>query len=82
MVREKREMAARRFGGRAEALIALPFIEYLTRERLALASAPLGLRWRRHRVRYPLAYELRPAVALLRRRRAPSRFDLWESLVP
>ena len=82
MVREKREMAARRFGGRAEALIALPCIEYLTRERLALASAPLGLRWRRHRVRYPLAYELRPAVALLRRRRAPSRFDLWESLVP
>jgi SAM-dependent methyltransferase len=82
MVAEKRAHAAARFGGRAEALTALPFIEYLTRGRLAEASAPLGLRWRRHRVRYPLAYEARPLVALLRRRRPPSRFDLWESTVP
>ena len=79
MVREKRETAAQRFGARAEALTALPFIEYLTRERLDAASRHLGLRWQRHRVQYPLWYELRPIVARLRGRRRPSRFDIWET---
>jgi SAM-dependent methyltransferase len=82
MVAEKRRHAAERFGARADALVSLPFIEYLTRARLAEASAPLGLRWKRHRVRYPLAYELRPVIARLRGRRTPSRFDLWECTVP
>lgn len=82
MVEEKRRHASARFGERAAALTALPFIEYLTRDGLTTASAPLGLRWRRHRVRYPLAYELRPLAARLKRRRAPSRFDLWECTVP
>jgi SAM-dependent methyltransferase len=82
MVAEKRREAARRFGERADALVSLPFIEFLTRARLAEASAALGLKWTRHRVRYPLSYERRPLVALLRRRRAPSRFDLWECTVP
>jgi hypothetical protein len=82
MVAEKRRHAAERFGDRADALVSLPFIEYLTRARLDEASAALGLRWTRHRVRYPLGYESRPLVALLRRRRAPSRFDLWECTVP
>jgi SAM-dependent methyltransferase len=82
MVAEKRAHAAARFGGRADALTALPFIEYLTRGRLAEASDSIGLRWRRRRVRYPLSYEARPLVALLTRRRTPSRFDLWESPVP
>ena len=82
MVAEKRRQAAERFGERAEALASLPFIEYLTRGRLAEASAEPELRWTRHRVLYPLSYERRPLVALLRRRRAPSRFDLWECTVP
>jgi ubiquinone/menaquinone biosynthesis C-methylase UbiE len=82
MVAEKRRHAAERFGARADALVSLPFIEYLTRARLAEASAPLGLRWKRHRVRYPLGYELRPVIARLRGRRTPSRFDLWECTVP
>ncbi|HKG91055.1 MAG TPA: methyltransferase domain-containing protein [Gemmatimonadaceae bacterium] len=77
MVAEKRRDAAARFGDRADALMALPFVEYLTRERLEHASAEIGLVWRRHRVRYPLWYEARPLVAWLRRRRPPSRFDLW-----
>lgn len=79
MVNEKRETAAQQFGARAAALTALPFIEYLTRERLDAASRDLGLRWRRHRVQYPLWYELRPIVARLRGRRRPSRFDIWET---
>jgi len=82
MVEEKRSRAGERFGALADDLMALPFIEFLTRDRLADASASLGLRWRRHRVRYPLWYEARPLVARLKRRRAPSRFDLWETVVP
>jgi SAM-dependent methyltransferase len=80
MVDEKRRHAAERFGERAGALLALPAIEYLTAERLTGASAGLGLAWRRRRVRYPLWYELRPYMARLRGRRAPSRFDLWEAV--
>ncbi len=82
MVSEKHEAAQARFGARAESLLALPFIEYLTRERLARASAPLGLEWRRRRVLYPMAYELRPLAARLQGKRAPSRFDLWTAVRP
>jgi SAM-dependent methyltransferase len=82
MVAEKRRGAAERFGERAHALMGLPFVEYLTPDRLSVASRDLGLVWRRHRVRYPLWYEARPLVAWLRRRRRPSRFDLWECTVP
>jgi SAM-dependent methyltransferase len=82
MVAEKTADAPRRFGTRADALMALPFIEFLTPERLAAASAPLGLRWRRTRVLYPLWYELRPLSAKLRGARAPSRFDLWTCVRP
>ena len=82
MVAEKHRESYHRFGERADDLLALPFVEFLTRERLAAASRGLGLSWRRHRVRYPLWYELRPLVARLRRRRLPSRFDMWEAVVP
>jgi SAM-dependent methyltransferase len=82
MVAEKHGTAHARFGDRAGTLLALPFIEYLTRERLDRASAALGLAWRRRRVRYPLWYELRPLLARLRRKRAPSRFDLWTAELP
>ena len=80
MVREKRRTAERQFGDRTSSLLALAFVEYLTPQRLADASrgARLGA-WRRHRVRYPLWYELRGVRALVRRERTPSRFDLWES---
>jgi SAM-dependent methyltransferase len=77
MVAEKAADAPRRFGDRAASLMALPFVEFLTRERLAAASAGLGVQWRRSRVLYPLWYELRPLSARLRGARAPSRFDLW-----
>jgi ubiquinone/menaquinone biosynthesis C-methylase UbiE len=70
MVREKRATPG---------LAALDCIEFLTRGRLAEAS---DLAWTRHRVRYPLWYELRPLLALLKGARAPSRFDLWTARVP
>jgi SAM-dependent methyltransferase len=82
MVAEKTAGAVRRFGSRAGTLMSLPFIEFLTRERLAAASAPLGVKWRRSRVSYPLWYELRPLKAMLGGARAPSRFDLWTSVRP
>ena len=82
MVAEKRRSAARTFGVLADDLTGLPFVEYLTSERLATATAALGLSWRRHRVRYPLFYEARPLAARLLGRRVPSRFDLWEARVP
>lgn len=82
MVAEKREIALREWGEHATDLLALPMIEYLTEDRLAQASAPHGLSWRRHRVRYPLWYELRPLAARMRGRRPPSRFDVWEAVVP
>jgi SAM-dependent methyltransferase len=82
MVAEKTADAARRFGPRAGTLMSLPFIEFLTRERLAAASELIGLEWRRSRVPYPLWYELRPLKAKLRGARAPSRFDLWTGVRP
>ena len=71
MVAEKRQ----RFGPRAKELMALPFIEFLTLDRLRNAAP--GLAWTRLKVRYPLLYELRPLIAALAGRRRPSRFDLW-----
>lgn len=79
MIREKHAQAAERFGPRADTLLAPAFVEFLTRDRLATASP---LVWRRHRVRYPFWYELRPLLAALRRRRPPSRFDLWVARRP
>ncbi|HUL01857.1 MAG TPA: class I SAM-dependent methyltransferase [Gemmatimonadales bacterium] len=81
MVAEKREVARREWGDRATALLALPAIEYLTADRLAEASTRSGLTWRRHRVWYPLWYELRSLSAFVRRHRPPSRFDVWEAAV-
>jgi SAM-dependent methyltransferase len=82
MVAEKAASASQRFGARAETLMSLPFIEFLTPDRLAAASAVIGITWRRSRVLYPLWYEARPLTAKLRRARAPSRFDLWSAVRP
>jgi SAM-dependent methyltransferase len=81
MVAAKRRDGARTFGAQADRLLSLPFIEYLTPDGLRESSLDLGLAWRRHRVRYPLRYELRPMVAAARGRRTPSRFDLWTAAV-
>jgi SAM-dependent methyltransferase len=80
MVREKHARGAEQFGERADVLLGHEFIEYLTRERLAAASPDLT--WRRHRVLYPLWYEMRPFMAWLKGDRPPSRFDLWIAAAP
>ncbi|MBI4502221.1 MAG: methyltransferase domain-containing protein [Gemmatimonadetes bacterium] len=81
MVAEKRQRMARALGAQAGALLGLKAIEYLTRDRLARASTSLALEWRRHRVWYPLWYELRSFSSWIRGRRPPSRFDIWEAVV-
>jgi SAM-dependent methyltransferase len=81
MIAEKRATMMREWGPRATELVELPAIEYLTRERLEEASAGLGFAWRRHSVRHPVWFRMRPLVAALRRRRPPARFDLWEARV-
>jgi SAM-dependent methyltransferase len=81
MVREKERQTRERLPDLADGLLALKTVEYLTRRRLAAAASPVGLAFRRIRVRYPLSYELRGFRAFLRRQRPPSRFDLWVAAV-
>jgi SAM-dependent methyltransferase len=82
MVAERTRATHEHLGDLADGLLALDSIEYLTRDGLVRASAASGVEWRRHRVLYPLWYELRPVKAWLRRKRPPSRFDLWEGVAP
>jgi SAM-dependent methyltransferase len=76
MLRERERTTRISFPDLADGLLALGSIEYLTSERLDAAALPLGLRFRRIRVAYPLAYELRGLRAFLSHARPPSRFDL------
>jgi SAM-dependent methyltransferase len=82
MVTERERATHEYLGDLAEGLLALGSIEFLTQELLEGASVRSGISWRRHRVWYPLWYELRPIKAWLRRKRPPSRFDLWEGRLP
>ncbi len=81
MVAEKKQNATAVFGDLARDLTAISFLEFLTHTQLADASLPLGIQWVRHKVRYPIWYELRPLLARLKGRRPPSRFDVWEGIV-
>lgn len=80
MIAEKNALAAAQFGARAEVLTSQNFIEFLTRQRLETARASLS--WSRHRVCYPLWYEMRPLLGWLGGNRRPSRFDVWSARVP
>jgi len=80
MVAEKHAQGPASFGARAGVLLSESFIEYLTPERLAAALSTLS--WTRHRVHYPLWYEMRPLFAWLKGKRKPSRFDVWTARVP
>ena len=81
MLRERERTTRAVFPALADDLLALGSIEYLTPAGLGEAALRLGLRFRRLRVLYPFAYELRSLRALLMRARPPSRFDLWVAAV-
>jgi len=81
MLRERERTTRIAFPDLADGLLALGSIEFLTPGRLDAAALPIGLRFRRIRVRYPLAYELRGPRAFLSGARPPSRFDLHVAAV-
>ncbi|MBV8845978.1 MAG: class I SAM-dependent methyltransferase [Bryobacterales bacterium] len=66
----------RRFGGRSAALGS---IEYFDLETLRTLASRLSIRWKIHRPWYGFRWHLRPAIALLKRRRPPSRFWILEA---
>ena len=73
MVAERHADFERRFGTRSD---SIPSIGYLTPELLAETGRTLGLQWNRHRPWYGWRWAWKPWRARLRRRRAPSRFEL------
>lgn len=82
MLAERDAATGRRFPDLADDLAAVRRVEFLTRARLARAAEPFGLAFRRRRVLYPLAYEIRPLKAWLSGARPSSRFDLWVAVAP
>ncbi|MBI4934382.1 MAG: methyltransferase domain-containing protein [Actinobacteria bacterium] len=73
MIAERHADFERRFGTRSD---SVPSIGFLTPEMLATVAAALGLTWSRHRPWYGWRWAWKPWRARLRRRRAPSRFEL------
>jgi SAM-dependent methyltransferase len=73
MLAERHADFERRFGTRSD---SVPSIGYLTPAMLAATEQSLGLTWERHRPWYGWRWAWKPWRARLRRRRAPSRFEL------
>jgi SAM-dependent methyltransferase len=73
MVAERHADFERRFGTRSD---SVPSIGYLTPAMLDASAQALGLHWERHRPWYGWRWAWKPWRARLRRRRAPSRFEL------
>ena len=73
MVDERRRQYAQRFGFPSDAHNG---IEYLDRVALADLALRFGLRWTSHTPWYGWRWHIRPAVAWLRGKRPPSRFQL------
>jgi SAM-dependent methyltransferase len=74
MVAEREAAFRHRYG---IACAAIASLDYLTDERLRQMADALSLRWTVHRPWYGTRWALRPLLAALRRRRAPSRFRLY-----
>ncbi len=74
MLDERRKQFARRFGRPSDSISSL---EFLTPRRLHRLSAALGLRWKVDKPWYGLRWALRPWIAHLLGRRAPSRFYIY-----
>lgn len=79
MLAERRIDFLARHGADGDSLDAIGF---LTDSRLDAMALALGIRWDVHRPWYGPRWMLRPAIAALRRRRAPSRFRLYVARKP
>ena len=74
MLEERRALFIRRYGFPSDDLKSL---EYLTDERLARLEAIFGIHWQVHRPYYGLRWQLRPWLAKIRHKRAPSQFRIY-----
>jgi SAM-dependent methyltransferase len=78
MVIERQELFQTKFGFKSDGMASC---EFLTRERLTAMEAEFGIEWRAHRVWYGFRWAMRPWLARLRRRREPSRFQIYTARV-
>lgn len=79
MVAERRSTFLRRFGTSSDSLKS---IEYLTAERLQDLEQALSIHWVIHRPWYGWRWALRPWIAWIRRKREPSRFNIYSARKP
>jgi ubiquinone/menaquinone biosynthesis C-methylase UbiE len=74
MIAERQAAFIQRYGTASDSVASL---EYLTDERLHKLAAQLSIRWTAHSPNYDFKWKMRPIVAMLRRRREPSRFRIY-----
>jgi SAM-dependent methyltransferase len=74
MIRERREAFLRHYGFASDALNSQ---EFLTDDRLRRLAMSLGIRWEVHRPWYGVRWALRPWTARWKKRREPSRFQIY-----
>jgi SAM-dependent methyltransferase len=74
MLTERRQAFSAQYGFASDSLKSL---EYLTDERLAILEKRFGLRWKIYSPSYGLRWAMRPWLAKLKGRRAPSQFRIY-----
>lgn len=74
MVSERHSIFLQRYGTASDSIKSL---EFLTNERLRELEKRLSIRWTIHSPQYGLRWTMRPLIAMLRRRREPSRFRVY-----
>lgn len=74
MIAERYATFRKHFGMASDAINSL---EYLTDERLRMLEEELSIQWTVHHPWYGWTWAIRPWIAKLRRRREPSRFQIY-----
>ncbi len=74
MIAERQAAFIQRYGTASDSVSSL---EYLTDERLRKLETQLSIQWTAHSPNYGFKWKMRPIVAMLRRRREPSRFRIY-----
>lgn len=74
MVAERQDQFCKRFGTASDSVRSL---EYLTNTRLKALETALSIRWISYTPWYGWKWAMRPLLAILRKRREPSRFRIY-----
>jgi ubiquinone/menaquinone biosynthesis C-methylase UbiE len=74
MVAERQAQFCKRFGTASDSVRSL---EYLTNARLKALETALSIRWTPHTPWYGWKWAMRPLLAIMRKRREPSRFRIY-----